>query len=66
MGRKLTFKDLQTKKGWPYSRQHTHELVKEGKCPAPEKRPGGGLLNLWDESEWDAYYASWRPTDTAA
>jgi hypothetical protein len=58
MPRWLTFKDLKTKKNWPYSRQHTKRLVDARKMPRPKKRPGGGLLNLWDEDEWDAYYAT--------
>lgn len=59
----LTFKDLKTKKNWPYSRQHTDRLVRAGKMPRPKKRPGGGSLNLWDEQEIDAYYATFDPGD---
>ena len=58
----LTFKDLKIKKNWPYSRQHTKRLVDAGAIPRPKKRPGGGSLNLWDEEEWDAYYATFKPT----
>ena len=58
MGRLLTFRQLGTVKGWPYSRQYTDKLVKAGKVPPPKKRPGGGTLNLWDEDEWDAYYGT--------
>jgi hypothetical protein len=62
MGCQLTYRQLQTKKGWPHSRQWTHKLAKAGKIPAPRKRPSGGSLNFWDEDEWDAYYASFIPT----
>ena len=55
MGRLLTFHQLRTEKGWPHSRQHTERLAKAGKIPPPKKRPGGGLLNLWDEDAWDAF-----------
>ena len=56
----LTFKDLRNKKKWPYSHQHTKRLVDAGKMPRPKKRPGGGSLNLWDEEEFDAYYATFE------
>ncbi len=59
----LTFKDLKNQKKWPYSRQHTKRLVDGGKMPRPKKRPGGGSLNLWDEEEWDAYYATFTPSN---
>jgi hypothetical protein len=58
MGRKLTFRQLRVEKGWPHSRQWTNKLVKKGKMPAPKRRPDGGLLNLWDEDEFDAYYTT--------
>jgi hypothetical protein len=61
MGRKLTF--LKTEKGWPYSRQHTSRLVKNGKVPPPEKAYPGGLVNIWDEDVFDAFQAS-NKTDT--
>jgi hypothetical protein len=54
MGRHLTFKQLRTEKGWPHSRQWTNSLVRAKKIPAPKKRPGGSV-NVWDETEWDAY-----------
>lgn len=54
MGRHLTFRQLQTQKGWPHSRQWTGKLVKERKIPAPKKRPGGSI-NVWDETEWDNF-----------
>ena len=58
MGRLLTFRQLQTEKGWPHSRQWTGELVKQRKIPAPKKRPSSGtnqVRNVWDEDEWDAF-----------
>src|SRR5215471_20144505 len=57
VGRHLTFRQLQTQKGWPHSRQWTGKLVKERKIPAPKKRPGGSI-NVWDEAEWDAFQHS--------
>jgi hypothetical protein len=60
----LTFKDLKAR-GWPYSRQHTGRLVNTGMMPRPKKRPGGGSLNLWDEAEFDAYYATFQTAVTS-
>jgi len=57
VGRLLTFRQLRTEKGWPHSRQWTGKLVKERKIPAPRKRPGGSI-NVWDETEWDAFQHS--------
>jgi hypothetical protein len=40
--RLLTFKMLKPEKGWPYSRQHTYRLIKEGRCKcwdSPSQRP---------------------------
>lgn len=53
-GRVLTFEDLKLTKRWPYSREHTYVLVKSGKFPKPFKV---GRLNLWMESDIDAYLA---------
>lgn len=61
MSRKLTFKDLKERKGWPYSRQHTHKLVAAGHFPAPDKLYEGGLINVWDEKVVDAYLAPATP-----
>jgi hypothetical protein len=61
MGRKLTFKQLKSEKGWPFCRQYTHELVKDGKIPPPEKAyPDAppGALNVWDEDTWDQFQAA--------
>ena len=58
MGRKLTFQKLKTEKGWPYGRQHTSRLVKEGKIPPPEKPYPGALFNVWDEDTFDEFWAS--------
>ena len=55
--RVLTFKELKTKKGWPYTAVHTARLVKDGKIPKPFKSSDDGGLNLWLESEIDAYLA---------
>src|SRR5262249_40624688 len=66
MSRMLTFRELKTEKGWPHSRQYTNQLVKRGKIPAPKKRPGGGSLNLWLESEWDQYQSKFASDLTLA
>jgi hypothetical protein len=63
MARWLTFRDLKLKKGWPHSRQHTARLAKAGKIPFPKKRPDGGSFNLWEEDEWDAYYATFQSSE---
>ncbi len=52
-----TFKTLKSERGWPYSRQHTHRLIKAGRFPPPKKAPGGAL-NIWTEDQIDHYYAS--------
>jgi predicted DNA-binding transcriptional regulator AlpA len=54
--RVLTFKDLKEKKGWPYTAVHTQRLVKQGLVPRPFKTGETGL-NLWMESDIDAYLA---------
>jgi len=54
--RVLTFKDLKEKKGWPYTAVHTQRLVRAGKIPRPFKTGETGL-NLWMESDIDAYLA---------
>jgi len=53
----LTFKDLQAKKNWPHSADHTRRLVLAGKFPKPFKPSAGGRLNLWRESDIDAFFA---------
>ena len=55
--RVLTFRDLKEKKGWPYTAVHTSRLVKAGKIPKPFKTGDAGGLNLWLESDIDAYLA---------
>jgi hypothetical protein len=55
MGRKLTFAQLKSEKGWPYGRQHTHKLVRDGHFPKPDKAYEGGLINVWDEDVVDAH-----------
>ncbi len=52
-----TFETLKSERGWPYSRQHTHRLIKDGRFPPPKKAPGG-VLNIWSEDQIDRYYAS--------
>jgi predicted DNA-binding transcriptional regulator AlpA len=52
-----TFKTLKSERGWPYSRQHTHRLIKAGRFPPPKKAPGGSL-NIWTDDQIDDYYAS--------
>jgi hypothetical protein len=52
-----TFKTLKSERGWPYSRQHTQRLIKNGRFPRPRKAPGG-TLNIWTDEQIDAYYKS--------
>jgi predicted DNA-binding transcriptional regulator AlpA len=59
----LTFRELKPRKGWPYSRQHTHRLIRAGRFPRPRKLPGGGLFNIWDEDVIDAFLASITDAD---
>lgn len=54
--RVLTFKDLKTKKHWPYTAVHTRRLMLAGRFPKPFKTGEAGL-NLWLESEIDRYLA---------
>jgi predicted DNA-binding transcriptional regulator AlpA len=54
----LTFRELKPLKGWPYSRQHTHRLIRAGRFPAPRKIYEGGQLNIWDEDVIDTYLAA--------
>jgi hypothetical protein len=65
MARKLTFPQLKTEKGWPYSRQHTHKLVKAGRFPPPDKLYEGGLVNVWDEDVVDAALAPAKARDNS-
>jgi predicted DNA-binding transcriptional regulator AlpA len=65
MSRMLTFKDLRNLKGWPYSRQHTHKLIRAGHFPAPEKLYEGGQINVWDEATVDAHLTSKAERDTS-
>ena len=53
--RQITMADLKAKKGWPYSRQHTYRLIKEGKFPRPIKMGEGVRARIaFDEDEVDA------------
>ena len=52
----LTFSDLKTRKHWPYSRETTWRMVKEGRFPKPFKMEGG-VRNLWLESTVDKFLA---------
>jgi hypothetical protein len=54
----LTFRDLKPLKGWPYSRQHTHRLIRAGRFPAPRKIYEGSQLNIWGEDVIDTYLAA--------
>jgi hypothetical protein len=62
--RLLTFRELKAEKGWPHSRQYTAKLVKDGKIPAPRKRPGGGAINVWIEREWDQFQSTFASDRT--
>jgi prophage regulatory protein len=43
---------LKEKKGWPYSRQHTYRLIRDGKFPKPIKL--GENRIAFSEDEVDA------------
>lgn len=49
----LGFEDLRDK-GIPYTRQHIHRLIRQGKFPPPLKLVDGGN-NSWTEAEIDQY-----------
>ena len=54
----LTFRELKERKKWPYSREHTARLVKQGRFPKPFKMGAGpSSHNMWRESDIDAYFA---------
>jgi prophage regulatory protein len=57
MRRVLTFPDLKSKKGIPFSRQHTARKINAGTFPAPFKTPDGNF-NLWFEDVIDDYLAA--------
>jgi predicted DNA-binding transcriptional regulator AlpA len=64
--RLLTFPQLKSEKGIPFSRQYVNELIRRGIFPGSVKTPGGGQVNLWIEEEIDAYIESMRQArDTA-
>jgi len=52
----LTFADLKARKHWPYSRETTWRMVREGRFPKPFKVEGG-VRNLWLESTVDKFLA---------
>ena len=49
----LSFPELKTVKGVPFSRQHVARLVAAGKFPAPVKL--GEATNAWVEAELDEW-----------
>ena len=49
----LSFAELKTTKGIPFSRQHVYRLVSAGEFPAPIKL--GAMTNAWLEHEIDAW-----------
>jgi predicted DNA-binding transcriptional regulator AlpA len=59
-GRALTLAQLRTEKGWTFSRQHTHRLVRAGSFPRPFKAHPNGAVNFYDEAEFDAFQAAQR------
>jgi predicted DNA-binding transcriptional regulator AlpA len=52
--RLLSFAELKSLKGIPFSRVWVLKLVQAGKFPRPVK-PGGGGINAWFEDEVDQY-----------
>lgn len=55
--RVLTFRDLQEKKAWPYTIQHTRRLIAAGRFPKSFKAGNTGM-NLWMETEIDTYLST--------
>ena len=53
--RLLSFPELKSAKGIPYSRAHTHRLIKAGRFPKPLKMGGPQGRNSWLEAEVDQY-----------
>ena len=51
--RVLSFPELKSAKGIPFSRQHIHRMVKSKRFPAPLKL--GVATNSWDEQEIDEW-----------
>jgi prophage regulatory protein len=49
----LSFPELKSEKGIPFSRQHVHRLVSAGEFPPPIKL--GAATNAWLENEIDAW-----------
>ena len=60
--RLLTFKRLKPERGWPYSRQHTYRLIKEGRFPRPKKFPGSAI-NFWTDDQIDDHYSTLEGDD---
>jgi predicted DNA-binding transcriptional regulator AlpA len=52
--RVLTFADLKSRKGIPYSRSHMNRKVKDGTFPKPFKLPDSSL-NLWFDDVIDDF-----------
>jgi prophage regulatory protein len=65
--RLLVFKELKTIKGIPYTRQHIHRLIKDGRFPKPFKPNGSSCgVNAWDESVIDQHQEDCRKRAMAA
>jgi prophage regulatory protein len=59
--RLLSFDELRTEKGIPYTRQHIHRLIRAGRFPHPIKISGAANgVNAWDEHEIDAHLEACR------
>ena len=56
--RLLSFAELKSAKGIPYSRAHTHRLIKADRFPRPLKIGGPHGHNAWPEHEIDQYLES--------
>jgi predicted DNA-binding transcriptional regulator AlpA len=64
--RLLTFPELKSAKGVPFSRQYVAELIRRKIFPAPVKTPGIGHRSLWLSSEVDQYIEAMKNArDTA-
>jgi hypothetical protein len=52
----LSYADLRTLKGVPYSKGHLRRQINAGKFPPPDKFPGG-CVNVWREDVIDRFLA---------
>jgi prophage regulatory protein len=60
----LTFAQLKTEKGVPYTRRHLRDLVRDGKFPKPVELSEARIAWIEDEVDaWQATKAAQRDAD---